>query len=74
MNVHSGARPHNSNGRDHHSRLSFLSLPSIPRGYLERRRFFRKISSVLMIVIFSLLVAGFIVYSSDPASFSFLRH
>lgn len=74
MNVHSGARPRNPHGRHHHSRLSFLSLPTIPRDYLERRRFFRKVSSVLMIVIFSLFIAGVIVYSSDPSSFSFLRH
>jgi hypothetical protein len=74
MNTRSGARPRHSNSRHHHSRLSLLSVPTIPRDYLERRRFFRRVSSVLMIVIFSLLIAGVIVYSSDPASFSFLRH
>ena len=74
MKVHSGARSRNPHGRHHHSRLTFLSLPTIPHDYLERRRFFRKVSSVLMIVIFSLFIAGVIVYSSDPSSFSFLRH
>jgi hypothetical protein len=29
---------------------------------------------VLMIVMLSLFVAGVIVYTSDPTSFSFLRH
>jgi len=35
---------------------------------------FRNISNVLMIVFLSLLIAGVIVYTSDPTSFSFLRH
>jgi len=34
----------------------------------------RHISNVLMIVMLSLFVAGVIVYTSDPTSFSFLRH
>jgi hypothetical protein len=74
MNVHSGARPRTTRGRDHNSRLSFLFLPNIPRDYLERRRFFRNISNVVMIVVLSLFIAGVIVYTSDPTSFSFLRH
>jgi hypothetical protein len=35
---------------------------------------FRNISNVLMIVVFSLFIAGVIVYTSGPTSFSFLRH
>jgi len=35
---------------------------------------FRNISNVLMIVVLSLFIAGVIVYTSDPTSFSFLRH
>jgi hypothetical protein len=30
-------------------------------------------SNVLLIVVLSLLIAGVIVYTSDPTSFSFLR-
>lgn len=74
MNIHSGAKPRSSRGRDHHSRSSFSFLPNIPRDYLERRRMFRNISNVLMIVVLSLFIAGVIVYTSDPTSFSFLRH
>jgi hypothetical protein len=69
MNVDSGTRVR---GRAH-SR-SFHLLPTIPRDYLARRRLFRSISNVLMIVLLSLFVAGVIVYTSDPTSFSFLRH
>ena len=68
MKFHSGARPRSSRG--HHSR--FFSTHR--RDYLERRRLFRHISNVLMIVVLSLVIAGFIVYTSDPTSFSFLRH
>jgi len=64
MNLHTGAR-----SRGHHSRF----FPSRRHDYLERRRLFRHISNVLMIVVLSLVVAGFIVYTSDP-TFSFLRH
>jgi hypothetical protein len=73
MNVNSGGRTtRGMRGRAHHSR-SFHFLPAIPRDYLARRRMFRTISNVLMIVLFSLVIAGVIVYTSDPTSFSFLR-
>ena len=68
MKSRSGARPRASRG--HHSRF----FPSRRRDYLTRRRMIRHISNVLMIVILSLFVAGVIVYTSDPTSFSFLRH
>jgi predicted PurR-regulated permease PerM len=56
--------------RSHQSR-SFLSylLPPIPRDYLARRRWFRKLSTALMIVVLSILVAAFIVYTANPSSF-----
>jgi hypothetical protein len=68
MNSHSGARPRASRG--HHSRF----FPSRRRDYLKHRRLIRHLSNVLMIVMLSLFVAGVIVYTSDPTSFSFLRH
>jgi len=68
MNSRFGARPHGSRGR--HSRF----FPRRRHDYLTRRRLIRHISNVLMIVIISLFVAGVIVYTSDPTSFSFLRH
>ena len=67
MHSHSGSRPRPSRGR------SFRFLPSRRRDYLTRRRLFRHISNVLMIVMLSLFVAGLIIYTSDPTSFSFLR-
>jgi hypothetical protein len=57
--------------KSHQSR-PFLShlLPPIPRhDYLARRRWFRKLSTTLMIVVLSILVAAFIVYTSNPSSF-----
>jgi hypothetical protein len=68
MNSHSGARPSASRGQ----RSRFF--PSRRHDYLKRRRLIRHISNVLMIVMLSLFVAGVIVYTSDPTSFSFLRH
>jgi len=68
MSFYSGARVRSSRG--HHFRF----FPMHRRDYLERRRLFRHISNVLMIVVLSLVIAGFIVYTSDPTSFSFLRH
>jgi len=68
MNSHSDARPRASRSR--HSRF----FPRRRRDYLTRRRLIRHISNVLMIVMLSLFVAGVIVYTSDPTSFSFLRH
>jgi len=73
MNVHSGVRQRGSvRQRMLGSKFSFL--PEIPRDYLARRKLFRTISNVLMIVLFSLAIAGVIVYTSDPSSFGFLRH
>ena len=51
--------------RTNHSRFQSRFLfghrwLAIPRDYLERRRYFRKISNVLMIVVLSIIVAGFI--------------
>ena len=43
---------------------------AIPRDYLERRRYFRKISNILMIVLLSIIVAGFIIYTSNAGGFS----
>ncbi|HEU0367709.1 MAG TPA: hypothetical protein VFR42_00760 [Candidatus Acidoferrum sp.] len=72
MNAHSGHRANSAvRGKTHHS---FHFLPAIPRDYLARRRMFRNISNVLMIVLLSLIIAGVIIYTSDPNSFSFLRH
>jgi len=68
MHVHPGR----GRGKSHTAR-SFHLLPTIPRHYLARRRLFRRISDVLMIVLLSLVIAGIIVYTSDPTSFSFLR-
>ena len=45
----------------------------VPRDYLARRKMFRKIFTVLMLVFFSLLAAGFIVYTSNPSSFEVVR-
>lgn len=69
MNVHSGAKPR-LRGKVRHSRRVFGFLPAIPHDYIERRRMFRNISNVLLIVFLSLLIAGIIVYSSNPTSFS----
>jgi hypothetical protein len=44
--------------------------PGIPRDYLARRRYFRKISSIVMILLLSVIVAGFIIYNSNPSGFS----
>jgi hypothetical protein len=50
----------------HHSRF-FLGcrLPAVPRDYLLRRRLFRKISGIVVVIVLSLLVAGVIIYSSN---------
>ena len=55
----------------HHSRF-FLGyrLPAVPRDYLMRRRMFRKISGIVMVILLSLLVAGAIIYSSNPSGFT----
>ena len=57
----------------HHSRSFFGGLfPAIPRDYLARRRRFRKMTNILLIAILSVLLAGIIVYTSNPGSFGFL--
>jgi hypothetical protein len=56
--------------RSHRSRSFFNHfLSPIPRDYLARRRWFRKLSTTLMIVVLSILVAAFIVYTSNPSGF-----
>jgi hypothetical protein len=56
--------------RAHNSRSLFgYRWPAIPRDYLLRRRMFRTISNVVMVVILSILLAGVIVYTSNPGSF-----
>ena len=57
--------------RSHQSRsfLSYLLPPIARHDYLARRRWFRKLSTTLMIVVLSILVAAFIVYTSNPSSF-----
>jgi predicted PurR-regulated permease PerM len=54
-----------------HNPRSFFGYrwPAMPRDYLLRRRMFRRISNVLMVVILSILLAGVIVYTSNPGSF-----
>lgn len=47
-------------------------LHGVPRDYLARRKMYRKISGIVMLVLFSVLVAGLILYYSDP-NFTFLR-
>jgi hypothetical protein len=56
--------------RANHPR-SFFSYrwAAIPRDYLARRRYFRKISNIVMIVLLSLILAGFIIYTSNPGGF-----
>jgi hypothetical protein len=55
-----------------HNTRSFLGYrwPAVPRDYLARRRWSRKISTIVMIVVLSVLLAGVIIYSSNPGSFS----
>lgn len=61
--------------RSSHSRTLFgHRWPNIPRDYLSRRRYFRKISNVVMILLLSLILAGFIIYTSNPGGFSSAGH
>lgn len=53
---------------DFHSPFSH----GVPRDYLARRKMIRKISGIVMLALFSVLVAGLILYYSDP-NFTFLR-
>jgi hypothetical protein len=74
MNVNSGTKRSRTRSKLQRSNPLFHLLPTIPHDYLARRKLFRNISNVVMIVLFSLIIAGVIVYTSDPTSFSFLRH
>lgn len=59
----------------HHSRSFFTQLlPPIPHDYLARRRWFRKLSTTLMIIVLSLVVAGLIIYTSNPSGFGSTTH
>jgi hypothetical protein len=61
--------------RSSHSSTLFSSRwPNIPRDYLSRRRYFRKISNFVMILLLSLILAGFIIYTSNPGGFSSAGH
>ncbi len=61
--------------KSHHPRSFFTQLfPPIPRDYLARRRWFRTLSTALMIVVLSLLVAAAIVYTSNPSGFGSAAH
>jgi len=73
MNVNSGTRLRGHTRSKIHSHSSLRFLPAMPRDYLARRKLFRTISNVLMIVLFSLIIAAIIVYTSDPTSFSLFR-
>ena len=56
--------------RVHHHRSLFANLfPAMTRDYITRRRRTRTISNVLLIVLFSILLAGMVLYTSNPASF-----
>lgn len=54
-----------------HASRSFFGYrwPAMPRDYLLRRRMFRRISSIVLVAILSVLVAGLIIYTSNPGSF-----
>lgn len=58
----------------HHSRHLGSLWPGLPREHFARRRMIRTIFEVVVIAILSIIVAGIIVYNSDPAGFSTLRH
>lgn len=61
--------------RSSHSRTLFgYRWLNIPRDYLSRRRYFRKISNLVMILLLSLILAGFIIYTSNPGGFSSAGH
>jgi hypothetical protein len=61
--------------RVHSSRSFFGHLkPTLPRDYFARRRMYRTLSDVIMIVVLSILVAWVIIYTSNPAGFSSAGH
>jgi len=54
-----------------HSRFLFgYRLPAFPGDYLRQCRMFRKISGIVVVIVLSLLVAGVIIYSSNPSGFT----
>ncbi len=56
--------------RTQQSRSFFTQIfRPIPRDYLARRRRYRTVSTTLMILVLSLLLAAVIVYTSNPSSF-----
>lgn len=55
-----------------HHDFRFPFVRGVPRDYLARRKMFRKVSGIVMLVLFSVLVAGIILLYSDP-NLSFLR-
>ena len=56
----------------HHHHRSFLANLFQPfrRDYIQRRRRTRVISNVVLIVLFSILLAGVILYTSNPGGFA----
>ena len=55
-----------------HQSRSLLAhiFPPMPRDYMLRRRRLRAISNVVVITFLSLLLAGAILYTSNPGAFS----
>lgn len=43
--------------------------PAVPRDYLARRRYFQKISIIVVTALLSVIVAGAIIYASTPGGF-----
>ncbi len=61
--------------RTQQSRSFFTQIfRPIPRDYLARRRRYRTVSTTLMILVLSLLLAAVIVYTSNPSSFGSATH
>lgn len=59
----------------HHQRSLLSSfLPHMRHDYIMRHRRIRAISNIVLITILSLLLAGMILYTSNPGGFSPLGH
>ncbi|HVO57906.1 MAG TPA: hypothetical protein VMT51_09450 [Dongiaceae bacterium] len=54
----------------HSSRFSAGVWMGRPHDYLSRRRRFNKVANVVLVAVFSLLLAGIIVYTSNPGAFN----
>jgi len=52
-----------------HNAFRFSLSRGIPRDYLMRRKLFRNVLNVILLVLLSILAAGIIVYTSNPSSF-----